>query len=395
MINLTGKTYESCVEVLQKLTNAGHEAYIVGGAVRDAMLGFPVSDFDIASSAKPEEIMSLFDKVIPTGIDHGTVTVMHHSFSYEITTYRTDSSYADFRHPDAVSYLSSIEEDLARRDFTMNSMALSLDGTLIDLYGGQEDIKNGLIRTVGNPLERFQEDALRMIRAVRFQSTLSFALDKHTHCALKKQADLLQYVAVERIQTEFSKLLAGKGVQQALVTLIQANVHHILPGIQQIEKSLDEVPFLVNLTTEAERWAWLASTTEEPKRFLKKWRLSNRFVKEVDYLVENARSAQTRGWNKATVYTALPEAEACERLLSVFEKRLPKIKKVEQIMSELPITSATMLTVTGEDLVQWRGISPGPWVGEALREIELAVINEEIKNEKSSIRRWLKQWQTQ
>ncbi|WP_226657486.1 CCA tRNA nucleotidyltransferase [Pseudalkalibacillus hwajinpoensis] len=395
MIQLTGKAYQSCVEVLQILTNAGFEAYIVGGAVRDAMLGLPVSDFDLASSAKPQEVMDLFQKVIPTGIDHGTVTVMHRAFSYEVTTFRTDASYTDFRHPNAVSYLGSIEEDLARRDFTMNSMALSLDGTLIDLYGGQEDIKNGLIRTVGNPLERFQEDALRMIRAVRFQSTLDFSLDKQTEEALKKQADLLKYVAVERIQAEFSKLLAGKGVQQALITLIEANVHHILPGIQQIEKSFDEVPFLVNLSTEVELWAWLASTTEDPKRFLKRWRLSNRFIKEVDHLLENARSAQAKGWNKVTVYTALPEVKPCERLLSVFEKRLPVIKNVERITSELPITSSTMLAVTGEDLIQWREISAGPWVGEALRELELAVINEEIKNEKSSIRRWLKQWQTQ
>ncbi|WP_273835077.1 CCA tRNA nucleotidyltransferase [Guptibacillus sedimenti] len=395
MIRLTGRAYECCLEVLQLLKDAGHEAYIVGGAVRDAILGLPVSDFDLASSAKPEEIMASFHTVIPTGIDHGTVTVIHHGFSYEITTFRTDVSYDDFRHPNAVSFLGSIEEDLARRDFTMNSLALSIDGTLIDLYSGQEDLKNRLIRTVGNPDERFQEDALRMIRALRFQSTLNFTLDQQTEQALKKQADLLQYVAIERIQMEFSKLLAGKAVHQALHALVQANVHLVLPELQEIEQSFDEIPFLVNLTTEIERWAWLSSTTEKPSQFLKKWRLSNRIIKEVEHLLVNVKNAQDKGWNKETVYYALPEVKSCERLRSVFEKRRPFLESVEQITSDLAITSSKMLAVTGEDLIHWRERSPGPWVGEALKQIELAVINDDIKNEKSSIRRWLKQWQTQ
>lgn len=381
--------------MLQILTDAGYETYIVGGAVRDALLGLPVSDFDLASSAKPKEIMALFNTVIPTGIDHGTVTVIHNGFSYEITTFRAEGSYSDFRHPNAVSFLGSIEEDLARRDFTINSLAFSMDGKLIDLYGGQGDLNKHLIRTVGNPNERFQEDALRMIRALRFQSTLNFKLHHSTEEALQHQAELLQYVAIERVQTEFSKLLAGKAVDQALYTLVQANIHQVLPGLQQIEQSFEEIPFLTNLTSEIERWAWLASTTENPNQFLKKWRLSNRIIKKVEHLLVNVKHAQASGWNKVTVYSALPEVESCERLRSVFEKRRPLLESVERITSELTISSSEMLVVTGKDLINWRNVSPGPWVGEALKQIELAVIKDEIKNEKSSIRRWLKQWQTQ
>ncbi|MBF0708976.1 CCA tRNA nucleotidyltransferase [Alkalihalobacillus hwajinpoensis] len=395
MIDLKGKAYNTCMEVLHILTEDGFEAYIVGGAVRDALLGIPVADFDIASSAKPEEVMRLFDKVVPTGIDHGTVTVVYKEFSFEVTTFRSEKGYRDFRHPSAVSFLGTIEDDLGRRDFTINSMALSIKGDVIDLYDGLDDLKRRLLRTVGDPAERFQEDALRMVRALRFQSVLDFSLDKETEEALILNAPLLKRVAIERIQIEISKLLYGKAVHSAINQLVQAHLHQILPGLQNLEKWLEETRYLHYLATEEERWAFLARTTDDPVRFLKEWRLPNRIVKKVEFLLRNVDLVKSEGWSRWRIYEAIPEVRSCERLLSVFEKRPPNLLKVDRITSELVITSAEMLGVTGEELIKWKGTKPGPWVGEALKQIEHAVITEEIKNEKSSIKRWLEQWQTQ
>lgn len=395
MIDLNGEAYNTCMEVLHILTVEGFEAYIVGGAVRDALLGIPVADFDIASSAKPEEVMRLFDKVVPTGIDHGTVTVVYKKLSFEVTTFRSEKGYQDFRHPSAVSFLGTIEDDLGRRDFTINSMALSIKGDVVDLYNGLDDLKRRLLRTVGDPTERFQEDALRMVRALRFQSVLDFSLDKGTEEALMLYAPLLKHVAIERIQAEISKLLYGKAVHSAINQLVQARLHQILPGLQNLEKWLEEARYLHYLATEEERWAFLAWTTDDPVRFLKEWRLPNRIVKKVEFLLRNVDLVKREGWSRWRIYEAIPEVRSCERLISVFEKRAPNLLEVDRIASELVITSAEMLVVTGEELIKWKGTKPGPWVGEALKQIEHAVITEEIKNEKSSIKRWLEQWQTQ
>ena len=395
MIRLKGEAYEGCLNVLQVLTKAGYEAYIVGGAVRDALLGLPVSDFDIATSAKPEEVVKLFEKVIPTGIEHGTVTVIFQGESFEITTFRSEFNYADFRHPSTVSYLASVEDDLSRRDFTINSMALSKEGMLIDLYGGQEDLKVRLIRTVGESTERFQEDALRMLRALRFLSVLDFSLEKKTEEALTEQAHLLKHVAVERLQTEINKLMAGQAVNLALKQLIQSGVHHYLPGLNTLKSPIEEGARLSILETEVERWAWLATTAKDSKAFLKEWRLSNGVVKQAERLIAIMNDVKNKGWNNLTVYDAYPDVRPCERLLAVIELREPDYKKIDRITSELVITSKEMLVVSGSDLISWEHSQPGPWVGEALRQIEIAVVTEKIKNKKSSIRRWLKQWRTQ
>ncbi|MGA9288623.1 MAG: CCA tRNA nucleotidyltransferase [Anaerobacillus sp.] len=395
MIRLKGKAYECCMDVLQVLTTAGYEAYIVGGAVRDALLGLPVSDFDIATSAKPEEVLELFEKVIPTGIKHGTVTVNLQGESFEITTFRSELNYADFRHPSAVSYLASVEGDLSRRDFTINSMALSVKGDLIDLHGGQEDLKLRVIRTVGESTERFQEDALRMLRALRFLSVLDFSLEKKTKESLAKQAHLLRHVAVERLQIEFNKLMAGQAVNSALNQLIQSGVQHYLPGLDLLQSPIEENTRLTMFESDIERWAWLATNTTDPISFLKEWRLSNRVVKQVERLISITNEVKSNGWNNLTVYDAYPGARPCERLLAVSEQRNPDYSEIDRITSELVITTKEMLVVTGADLISWEHSQPGPWVGEALRQIEIAVVTEKIKNEKSSIRRWLKQWRTQ
>ncbi len=189
--------------VLQRLEAAGFEAYFVGGAVRDMLLQKPIHDVDIASAAFPEEVKKQFDKTVDTGIQHGTVMVLDHGLGYEITTFRTESTYTDFRRPDTVTFVRSLSEDLQRRDFTINALAMTYDGEIVDLFEGLADLSAGVIRAVGEAEVRFTEDALRMMRALRFSAQLGFQIAPDTRAALQRLAPNLAKIAVERIRVEF------------------------------------------------------------------------------------------------------------------------------------------------------------------------------------------------
>ena len=200
---------EKVSHILSVLSGAGYEAWAVGGCVRDAILGRVPGDWDITTNALPAEIKQLFRRTVDTGIAHGTVTVMLGSDGYEVTTYRQDGDYSDHRHPDKVTFTSSLEEDLKRRDFTINAMAYRPEAGLVDLFGGQEDLKGRIIRCVGDPRERFDEDALRIMRALRFSAQLGFKLDPKTRAAIREFAPRLQFVSRERIREELLKLLVS------------------------------------------------------------------------------------------------------------------------------------------------------------------------------------------
>ena len=200
---------ESVEKIIHTLEKAGHEAYAVGGCVRDALLGLTPDDWDITTSAEPEEVKALFSRTIDTGIKHGTVTVRLDGKSFEVTTYRIDGKYEDGRHPEEVTFTKSLEEDLKRRDFTINAMAVNDRTGIVDLFGGQEDLKTGIIRCVGDPMERFSEDALRMMRAVRFAAKLDFSIEEETQKSITKLKDNLTKVSAERIQVELTKLITS------------------------------------------------------------------------------------------------------------------------------------------------------------------------------------------
>jgi len=200
-------------EFNQIFVDAGYKAYLVGGAVRDVILGSKINDYDVATNATPQDVMKLFKVVIPTGFEHGTVTVHFKNEEIEVTTFRTETGYSDGRHPDSVNYAATIEEDLSRRDFTMNAIAVDLnDGKIVDPYGGQDDIAKKLIKTVGNPHERFMEDGLRPIRALRFASKLNFSIEKYTYLEIFKEdiQKKITSISIERFRDEFNKILVSK-----------------------------------------------------------------------------------------------------------------------------------------------------------------------------------------
>lgn len=229
---------------------AGHELYLVGGAVRDWLLGLENDDWDFTTDALPEEVMALFPRrCIPTGIEHGTVTVRFRGRSYEVTTFRSEGSYSDGRHPDSVTFVRSLESDLERRDFTINAFAANTsDGIIIDLHNGMRDLKDHVVRAIGDPEERFREDALRMLRACRFASRLDFTLDEATEAAATKLSGNIRLISAERIREELFKLLMGRNPVRGLELMRRTGLlAHVLPelmdcyGVEQVGRHHEDV----------------------------------------------------------------------------------------------------------------------------------------------------------
>lgn len=245
--------------VLQSLQAAGHEAWCVGGCVRDLLLGGAPEDWDITTSALPEETMAVFGRrAIPTGLRHGTVTVVTGRLRVEVTTYRQDGTYRDHRHPDSVSFTRSLEEDLRRRDFTVNAMALGLDGRVRDPFGGRTDLERRVLRCVGEPDRRFGEDALRIMRGLRFTAVLGFSIDPATAESIRRNRELLRDIAAERVRMELEKLLCGRAAARVLrdypevlsvwmpeilpmVGLDQRNPHHCYDAWEHTIHSVEAV----------------------------------------------------------------------------------------------------------------------------------------------------------
>ncbi len=248
------------VNCLVRLEEAGFAAYPVGGCVRDLLLGREPGDVDVCTSALPEQVMALFPPAVPTGLQHGTVTVPTPDGNVEITTFRREEGYADGRHPDAVSFDVGLREDLSRRDFTVNAMALGREGETLDFFGGRQDLKRGIIRCVGEPDRRFSEDALRMLRALRFCAQLGFELEENTAAALCRNAHLVQKVSRERIKAEMEKTLLSPRPQLTGAMAEAGLLDHLHRFPKSLElSSLETVP-----PTPEARWRAFCAATGFP-----------------------------------------------------------------------------------------------------------------------------------
>lgn len=229
------KLSQGAKKALELLHSSGHEAYIVGGSVRDMMMGLRANDFDITTSATPDQIKAALNgyTTVDTGIKHGTVTFVYEKEPIEITTYRIDGEYKDSRHPESVKFTKNLENDLSRRDFTVNALVYNENEGIIDLFGGQNDIKNKILKAIGDPKKRFEEDALRILRGVRFASQLGFEIEENTKKAMIECAHLLHNISSERINTEISKFLLGKNVKKALLDNYEI-IGEIIPEIKEM-----------------------------------------------------------------------------------------------------------------------------------------------------------------
>ncbi len=276
-VSMNGELPDSVMNILSRLQEGGFSAFVAGGAVRDMLMDKTPHDYDIATSARPRDVKALFERTVDTGIRHGTVTVVENKTGYEVTTFRRDGDYIDGRHPSSVSFVDDIREDCARRDFTINAMAYEPHAGILDYFGGRNDINRRLIRCVGEPERRFKEDALRMLRAVRFSATLSFKIEDSTWKAIKKCAVLIKKVSSERISEEINKILLSEnpdyirklhecGLLRYIMPELercfgepQKNKYHIYDVGEHIMHTLKSVPPDMTL-----RWAALMHDIGKP-----------------------------------------------------------------------------------------------------------------------------------
>lgn len=383
--------------IVEKLHKAGFEAYFVGGAVRDYLLKRKIGDVDIATSAKPFEVQNLFKKTIDVGAEHGTIIVVHNNIPYEVTTYRTESEYEDHRRPKKVSYIASLKEDLRRRDFTINAMAMGLDGKIEDYFNGEAHLKAKLIQTVDSPADRFTEDALRMLRAVRFISQLQFTLCPKTKEAITKHVHLLSVISVERKTIEIEKLLMGKDNQTALSIIVETNMNKHLPGLECKQQELIKLSTynLHLLKTAVESWTLFTFCIQPSSidRFLRMWKLPVKHIKAIEKNIRFLTILLEKPWSELLLYEAGYEtALSVERIRSVINKPEAinnNVNILKNSFSQLPIQSRDELTITGNDVIQTLNKTPGPWVAKAISEVEKAIVTKKLENNSTAIKGWL------
>lgn len=432
--------------IIQTIEEAGYEAYAVGGCVRDSILGRMPDDWDITTSAKPEDVKRLFRHTVDTGIQHGTVTVLVKKEGYEVTTYRIDGEYEDGRHPKEVNFTSLLSEDLRRRDFTINAMAYNEKSGLVDLFGGQEDLDNGIIRCVGDPRERFTEDALRIMRAVRFSAQLGYEIEEETAKAIKELSHTLERISVERIQVELVKMLVSNHPEyvlklyemgltkvflpefDAMMETPQNNPHHIYSvGMHTIKAmqlvSNDKLLRLAMLLHDMGKAT--TRTTDEKgidhfhghpvessniaKKVLKRLRFDNETIDRVSLLVlfhdygnaVSATPAFTRKFiNKVKMknFPLLLEIKKADVLAQSDLQRDIKLEKLEslrasyeEVVEQGMCISLKFLAVTGNDLIQ-AGMKPGQELGRVLNDLLEVVLEDPEMNNKDSLMGFVKRW---
>ncbi|WP_251138583.1 CCA tRNA nucleotidyltransferase [Exiguobacterium sp. s166] len=365
-------------QIIRTIEEAGGEAYIVGGAVRDMLLKREPGDYDLATSLLPEAVMHLFPVVIPTGLDHGTVTVVLDHVPFEVTTFRSESTYSDRRRPDEVTLGVSLEEDLTRRDFTINAMALKPTG-LVDLFGGQDDLAAKVVRTVGRAEERFNEDALRMIRAFRFMSQLEFMLDQETELAIKNQKQHLQSVAVERIAIEFEKLLLGPGREAALAAMLRTGIQQYMPDLNEtIIKQLMTFPF--NGVSSDDVWTLVLVAGLRPES-LRAWKRSKKQEGRAKTLAPLVQEATLSDWQRYRL-----SDEELEHLNEMTGRR-------HEGRMSLPIRRLQDLTVNGRDMIEL-GLQKNQ-IKEALHHLERQVVHRQLDNQREILLKEVKSWKNQ
>ncbi len=393
------KPFHQGILIIERLEENGHEAYFVGGSVRDTLMNRVIGDIDIATSATPEEIQALFPKTIDVGAEHGTIIVVtSDQESYEVTTFRTDGTYTDNRHPDNVTFVKSLEEDLKRRDFTMNAIAMTKNGKILDPFHGESDIKRRVIRTVGKATERFKEDALRMLRAVRFSSQLSFSVEADTFLGIQKDRALLEMVSVERKTMEMEKLLKGQGVKNALELLVTTGLYAFLPHFGEKGNRLRDLAKLpvYELKSRSALWTLLVIVLEmdDAKGFLNSWKLPKKVSKSVQENLNVINQYKEKGWAKEIIYrSGLEQSLEAHQVMRVLGwDKLGSSIQIQKIYNSLPIHSLKDIVIDGHDLIKIAGEKRGKWIAMLYQDLEMALVHEELQNERAALKEWVCNW---
>ncbi|GGP10525.1 CCA tRNA nucleotidyltransferase [Oceanobacillus neutriphilus] len=384
--------FQKAAEVISIIEKHQYEAYFVGGCVRDYIIDRPIHDVDIATSATPAEIQEIFPKVIPVGLEHGTVIVRHQQESFEVTTYRTDGTYTDHRRPDKVQFVRNIKEDLNRRDFTMNAIAMNAKGEILDPFAGRKDISQKRIQTVGEAADRFKEDALRIIRALRFSSQLGFSIEKATKEAMEKYKALIDKLAVERLTVELEKLCAGVFYTKAVDYIFELELYHYLPIFKDVPLLLKQIEPVSSLAP-VFAFVELKSSSISAADCVKAYKCSNYLKQQANILVNAYHRYKQHGIDAWFVYQ-LPEEQwdFFVYLVKQADKEIINIQTLCTIKGQLPILSKKELCLNGHDLMRWfPERTKGKWIKELLDEVEYQIVTSKLANEKSKVKDWI-QW---
>ena len=428
---------EKVNQIIHTLQSNGYEAYAVGGCVRDSILNRVPDDWDITTSATPLEIKALFPKTFDTGIEHGTITVLIDREAFEVTTYRVDGKYEDSRHPSEVTFTRSLKEDLLRRDFTINAMAYNEEEGLVDIFGGMQDLENKRIRCVGNARARFGEDALRILRAVRFAAQLGFDIDKETQAAIVELAPTLANISAERIQVELIKMLTSSnpgmlrkayelGITKvilpefdAMMQTEQENPHHQYSVGEHTLKSMEAIqpdkvlrmtmlfhdiakPLMKTMDQNGVAHFKMHDTkgSEMAKQILKRLKFDNDTINKVVKLVlyhdyrmpaeeKNVRKAMNKiGEELFPHYLEVRKADTLAQSAYMQEEKLQNIEDVkrcyEEILKRGECVSLKTLAITGSDLIA-NGMQPGKEIGNVLDKLLELVIEHPEYNTKETL----------
>ncbi|WP_080838761.1 CCA tRNA nucleotidyltransferase [Cohnella massiliensis] len=425
--------WAAALRLLARFESAGHTAYLVGGCVRDRLLGRKLHDIDIATSATPEQVIAMFPNAIPTGLAHGTVTVRDEGHSFEVTTYRREGKYTDSRRPDKVSFVGNVEEDLARRDFTINAIAWGRDGATVDPFGGAADLRRGIVRTVGEAAERFSEDALRLLRGIRFAAEFGFEFAPKTWDGLLGQRERLRHIAMERVGTELDKIMAGSDPDRAFALLAESGLLRFareplppsaaLPpggtggGASGLKRLADpdlrwcalllgggaapdeaEAVFR-SLCLGVKRGARVAAVVGLSRRLAADANAAKTAPSRTDELGETERTDVNgpvreqlrRSWTLAVLEFGRPAAEdwlalaaACpEAALGSLEPGFAE--RARDWLGRMAATAIGGLAVRGDEVAEAVGKKPGPWVAKTLRRLLEAVALGRLPNERDAL----------
>ena len=383
---------DAVLHALVLLNTSGYDAYIVGGCVRDSMLGCEPDDWDIATSATPDEIQEVFReyRIMDYGLQHGTLTIVVMDLILEITTFRMEGAYSDGRHPDTVQFTRSLHEDLQRRDFTVNAMAYHPFEGVIDLYHGQEDLANGIIRCVGEPEKRFSEDALRILRALRFAALLNFEIESHTEAALVKLAPALTCISMERVCVEVCKLLRSRTSAGRVITKYRDVLAVVFPEIRKVtDFSLLSIPVPMMHARFAALFWKTNMEAYEVIEALQKLRLDKATVRIVGHLISCREMPLNTTYDLLRMLNRITP-ERVDLYLALREADETIVKRVKSLLDENACYNIPILKIDGEDVIA-AGIEKGPDVGRVLYAVLDAVMDGRCQNRKEDLLKWIEE----
>lgn|SRR5690554_4278442 len=387
MVGYINMSLKSAKNLIRDLKRQGYQAYLVGGIVRDFLMKKKFSDIDITTSAKPFEVMKHF-KAVPSGIKYGTVTILYDNIPFEVTTFRTDGPTSDNRHPDSVVYSNNVNDDVMRRDFTMNGILMDEYQNIYDYVGGQRDIEHKIIRAIGDPNERFKEDALRMLRAIYFQSKLGFEIEPVTKQGITDNIQLIKALANERIHAELLKILKGQYLKQALNSMIETGMHKVLPGLEKgiiHTASLDEMPFIDTF--------FALSFTLNGGFIPSQWTFSNRHRNKYQKASELALKYPSNIPDQALYHYGLEISLLANKVNFNLGKQAYQNHSLQERFKNLPLQSELDLALTSYEIIQLKDKKAGAWLGKLKTEMVDQILDKKLKNNKTDLTTFVKSYE--